>query len=136
MEEANPIDTTLSMLESTEGRISYVLSILKSKDEISEEEHDYLQTGVLQKDPDFNLIIAICNNKKTYNDIESILKAQLQAIKPEKIEHAEDYSPNTHKKFDEAINDSSPLGQMLMYRKRASESQNDMKGFSLMINKD
>ena len=136
MEDETAINTTLSTLESTEGRILYVLSILKSREQLTDEEYDYLQTGILQKDPEFNIIIAICNNKASYSDIEGILKAQLEVIKPQIMEHADDYSPNTHKKFDEAMNDSSPLGQMLMYRKRASENKTDMKGFSLMINKD
>ena len=136
MDDDQTINNTLAMLESTEGRIAYTLSVMKSREDITDEEYEYLQVGILQKDPELNIIIAICNNKTNYADIESVLKAQLQVIKPKTIEHAEDYSPNTHKKFDEAMNDSSPMGEMLMYRKRVSESKNKFNGFSLMINKD
>ena len=129
------IDNNLAQLESTEGRLTYVLSVMMMREKINQEEHDYLQTGILQKDPTFNMLMVLCQNKTSYNEIETILGAQVQNIKPSQIEHAEDYSPNTHKKFDEAQNDSSPLGNMLMYRKRVAEQKNGMSNFSLNINK-
>ena len=126
-------DSNLAQLESTAGKLTYVLSIMLTREEINQEEHDYLQMGILQEDPTFSLIIVLCKDKSKYDDICAIVHAQLQTIKPTQIEHAEDYSPNTHKKFDETQNDSSPLGNMLMYRKRAAEQKNDLGNFSLNI---
>ena len=133
--EDNP-NETLALLDSTEGRIIYVLSILKQRNQMTEEEFNYLQNGILQKEPEFNLILAICKNKTDFTDFETVLLAQLQSIQPNLIEHADDYSPNTHKKFDEAMNDSSPLGEMLMYRKQAAENKGGFGGFSLNIRND
>ena len=133
--EDNP-NETLAQLDSTEGRIIYVLSILRQRNKMTDEEYNYLQNGILQKDQEFNLVLAICKNKTDFNDIETVLSAQLESIKPAMIEQADDYSPNTHKKFTETMNDSSPLGEMLMYRKQAAENKNGFGGFSLNIMKD
>ena len=130
------INKTLLQLESTEGRLTYVLSIMLNRSEITQEEHDYLQTGILQKDPTFNLIVAFCKDKADYEEMKKIVEVQVQTIKPTQMEHADDYSPNTHKMFDEAQNDSSPLGNMLMYRKRAAEEKsNGLGNFGLNLNK-
>ena len=81
------------------------------------------------------MIVVLCKDKSKYEELRSIVEAQLQSIKPTQMENAEDYSPNTHKMFDEAQNDSSPLGNMLMYRKRVAEQKGGMGNFSLNINK-
>ena len=135
-EDLSSIDKVLFTLESPEGRMTYVLSILKERKEITEDEYSYLTKGILQKDPTFLILITICKNKTKFEDIASILKAQLEVIKPKNIEHPEDYSPGTQHKFEEALNDTSPLGEMLMYRKRVGEEKKPVKGFSLNINQD
>ena len=133
--EDNP-NETLAQLDSTEGRLIYVLSILRQRNQMTDEEYNYLQNGILQKDPEFTLVLNICKNKTNFSEIETVLSAQLESIKPAQIEQADDYSPNTHKKFNETLNDSSPLGEMLMYRKQAAENKTGFGGFSLNIMKD
>ena len=133
-EEFDNVDQVLSTLESPEGRMTYVLSVLKERNEITEDEHNYLTKGILQKDPTFLILVTICKDKTKFEDISSILKAQLEVIRPQNIEHAEDYSPNTQHKFEEVLNDTSPLGEMLMYRKHVAEQKKPNEGFSLNIN--
>ena len=135
-EEFDNIDNTLKTLESTEGRITYALSVLREANDITDEEYVYLANGVLQKDPNLAILSAICKDKTTYREIAEILKAQLQVMRPQAVEQLDDYSPNTQHKFVEALNDSSPLGEMLMYRKRNTEDPSSLGGFSLKMCED
>ena len=126
------LDNQLKSL-GAEARVLFVISELKRRGAVSAEDALLLRKNISQTDPSVRLILSLAKNNSSFDDLKTYLVSYLQDISgPE--EPGEDFSPNTRQAIQNAEADTSPLGNLLVYKKIAHQQKNsDRVDFALNL---
>ena len=103
-----------------EARLLYAIGEMKKAKAISEDEARALRMKISTNDQSIRLILSLTKDRCKLEDLENFIQAHIQNQK-EMEKETEEYSPNTRQMIKQVEDDTSPLGNVLVMKKKARE---------------
>ena len=99
-------------------KVTYVLAIMVRHSKIAAQDKAYIKQGLISNDPNFKMLRQLISLKNDYESISNYVIMFLQSQKQESPEeNPQDFSPVTLGLLENANEDSSPIGRMMIHRK-------------------
>ena len=126
------IDEQLKSM-AAEQRLLLTISTMKKEGRLSAEQASLVRKQIMDKDPTLSFLISLAKGQHLYRELANYVATHLANAENEE-ETNEEFSPGTRKKIVEVAEDTSPLGNILLYRKQAAQaSKNSETEFSLNL---
>ena len=112
------INKNLSTMSDEDVKVTYVLAIMVRHSKIAAQDKAYIKQGLISNDPNFKMLRQLISLKNDYESISNYVIMFLQSQKQESPEeNPQDFSPVTLGLLENANEDSSPIGRMMIHRK-------------------